>query len=253
MAHRGPRGFLLAVLLLALIATVSPASGEESGPSIGTFVRETQKSTSEAGRVRVVWWIPEQFWSLSFQRSGGLTAEKQEEFIKTVRPYLIIAAVDGKIGALGGADFVDEATVRAGLKVIDAQGRSYPPIPTDELNGDVKNLSAMLASAFSNMLGAMGQSMKLFYFPAKTSEGNSIAAAAEEGSFSVELAGESFRWRTPLASLMQPKTCPVDGESMSGSWKYCPWHGKKLDEPSHKDDPSHKDEPARKKEKPSSG
>jgi len=37
-----------------------------------------------------------------------------------------------------------------------------------------------------------------------------------------------YKWRTPLGSLMPVKTCPKDGEKMSGAWDYCPFDGEKL-------------------------
>jgi len=51
----------------------------------------------------------------------------------------------------------------------------------------------------------------------------------QEGGFSVDLEGKAYTWRLPLGALLTRKTCPVDGEKLSGAWKFCPWHGKTLE------------------------
>ena len=222
----------IALLMLGVVlaaAIPSRALAGQPGPVVSDLVRETQKHSNVPGKLTMVWWLPEEFWSVSFQQSGSLTTEQQEAFLKTVRPYLLVAAVDGTIGPIGGSEFVDLESLRARIKVTDKKGRSYSPLPDDQLTGDVKNLSALLRSMFGNMLGAMGQGLHLFFFPAATTDGSSIAAATKEGTFSVEVGEQSFTWRLPLATLLSPKTCPVDGETMSGGWKYCPWHGKALE------------------------
>ena len=41
----------------------------------------------------------------------------------TLRPYLVIAAVDGKVGPMGGVDYLRAPALRATVKVKDAAGR----------------------------------------------------------------------------------------------------------------------------------
>jgi hypothetical protein len=92
----------------------------------------------------------------------------------------------------------------------------------------MKTLAAVMTSVLGNALGQLGQGIQLFFFPATAPNGSTIAAASKQGKFSVMLAGHSFEWRLPLSSLLPQKVCPVDGEKMSGAWKYCPWHGNEL-------------------------
>jgi hypothetical protein len=78
-------------------------------------------------------------------------------------------------------------------------------------------------------------SNQVLFFPAKTSTGKLIVDTGHEGSFSLlidNLAGQkqsTFEWRLPLTSLTPPKFCPVGKERVEANWKYCPWHGNKLD------------------------
>jgi len=219
-------GAAIAVALSASVTAAPPAAG----PGLTDLIRETQKRGELPGRITVVWWLPEEFWNLSLKKGAVVGDEQQAEFLKAVRPYLIFAAVDGKVGALGGTEFVDPETIRSGFRIVDRSGRSYSPLPDPQIPADVKNLSAMMKSVLGNMLGAMGQGMSIVILPATEPDGSVIAAATREGSFSVEFAGQSFTWRLPLASLLPAKVCPIDGERMSGAWKYCPFHGKPLED-----------------------
>jgi hypothetical protein len=73
------------------------------------------------------------------------------------------------------------------------------------------------------------------FFPGKTAAGKPLADPAREGSFTVlidNLGGQphsAFEWRLPLTSMTPPRFCPLGKERMEASWKYCPWHGTKLE------------------------
>ncbi len=214
--------------LLTTIAVVECAPPALAGPTISEILEETQKQTQTNDHLTLVWWLPEEYWKVSWESEDTLTEEQQNAFLETVRPYLVLAVVEGTIGPFGGTEFADKDSLRQQVRVIDRNAISYSPLPDEKLSGDVKNLAALLQSLFGNMLGAMGQGMHIFFFPATTAGGAVIAAATEEGKFSVDVGEETFHWRLPISSLLPPKICPEDGEPMSGAWKYCPFHGKKL-------------------------
>ena len=228
--RRNPVSWCVFGAIVVALSAGASAAPTATGPNLSDLMRETQKRGDLPGRLTVVWWLPEEFWGLALKKSGGLSDEQQEAFLRAVRPYLIFAVVDGKIGPLGGSEFVDQETLRAGIRIVDRKGKDYAPLADDRLSADVKNLSATMKSMFGNMLGAMGQGMSFFIFQATTADGTAIAAATREGTFSLELGEQTFAWRLPLGSLLSQKVCPVDGERMSGAWKYCPFHGKPLED-----------------------
>jgi hypothetical protein len=81
----------------------------------------------------------------------------------------------------------------------------------------------------------MGQNCVILFFPGATKMAEPIADPFVPGKFSVtitKLIGGKDRvleWRLPLTSLSPPKYCPVGKERVQADWKYCPWHGVKLD------------------------
>jgi hypothetical protein len=196
---------------------------------LNDLIRETQKMSDKSGEMTLIWWIPEEFWRISIAQGNPNATEAQTEmFLEVLRPYTVLVVVDGKMGQFGGVTYTSETDIRAGLKIQDGQGASYLPIKEEKVNPDTKNLLAMMKPIFSNMLGPMGQNMHFYAFSATDREGKRIADARKEGNFSVTLTGREYKWRLPLGSLLPPRICPVDGETLNGAYKYCPWHGAKL-------------------------
>jgi hypothetical protein len=81
------------------------------------------------------------------------------------------------------------------------------------------------------------QNMQIYFFPGTDKMTKPIADPLAPGSFSVVMTNilgtkESvYEWKLPLTSWSPPRYCPVGKERVEASWKYCPWHGVKLDEP----------------------
>ena len=90
---------------------------------------------------------------------------------------------------------------------------------------------------FKNMLGNFGEGMQFVVFPLKDGAGNVFADARKSSEMSldvVDLMGaptSTYSWKFPLTSLVPPKFCPVGKERVEANWKYCPWHGNKLEDP----------------------
>jgi hypothetical protein len=176
----------------------------------------------------MVWWMPEEFWAASFSQNQKVTAAGTEGFLKTVRPYTIIAVFDGTVGPFGGITYRSEEQLRAGMRLIDAQGTSYPPLTDEQLSADLKNLLQIMKPMLANMLGPLGQNMQFFVFPGTTRAGARIANATAKGHFKVTLEKKEYAWRLPLDSLLPGKVCPDCHEPCKGSWNFCPWCGAKL-------------------------
>jgi hypothetical protein len=227
----------LQIPVIVFLFCLSVIGSGERGFAQGTIdltalAQETQKVSHKTDEVSLLWWIPEEFWRASISQGGDLSASQTEEFLKVLRPYLVVAVIDGRMGPIGGLTFKSEATIRESVQLIDASGKRYRTLNNDSLDADTKNLLQMFKPVLTNMLGPIGQNMHFLLFPAHDAKGGMIAEAKKEGAFSVQLGNAEYKWRLPLGSLLPLKTCPVDGEQLNGAWIFCPWHGARLVGPS---------------------
>jgi len=224
---------LVAVLLMCgwIANSLAQEESQETKVDFNALIQETQKLSDKVDDMTMVWWIPEEYWRVSFAEDPTMTAAQTEEFLKVLRPYTLIVVVDGKMGAFGGITYKSEADLRASIQIIDNQGIRHSPLSEDKVDADTKNFLLMMKPFFANMLGPMGQNMHFFVFPAENERGQKIADAKKEGSFSAKLGKREFRWRLPLGSLLPPKMCPKCAEKCSGAWNFCPWCGTKLPNP----------------------
>lgn len=192
------------------------------------LTQETQKMSQKSDEMTLVWWIPEEFWSATFAQTPGMTATEADEFLKVIRPYTMLAVMDGKMGAFGGVTYKSEDYVRANARLVDSRNKSYSPLTEDKIDANTKNMLRMMKPIMVNMLGPMGQNMHFLLFPGKTYGGVRIAAANAKGEFAVKLGQKEFKWRLPLDALLPTKMCTGCKEECKGSWNFCPWCGKKL-------------------------
>jgi hypothetical protein len=216
------------IVALLIFGWMNSSFAQDIKIDINAIVQETQRTSRSADEMTLIWWIPEDFWQVSFEQNPDTTAAQIEKFMKVLRPYMVIVAVDGKIGSFGGVTYKSESTIRNSIQLIDNQKNNYRPLSNEKVNADIKNFLSMMKPVLANMLGPMGQNMHFFLFPPKNKAGQEIADAKKEGTFSVKLDKREFKWRLPLGSVLAPKICPEDGEKLSGAWKFCPWHGVEL-------------------------
>lgn len=225
---------LLWMLVLALLprGIAQSATSSDTAVDFPAFVREIQQSTREPGHLGILMWTPVEFWEKSAERVG-ISAEKAQERYAPLRKYTVIIAGVGKVG-IGNINWISESELRSSLKLRDAAGNEYEPV--QKVSGDAEGLATVIKPLLANMMGTMGQNLQIYFFPGTDKMAKPIADALAPGSFAVVISNilgtkESvYEWKLPLTSLSPPRYCPVGKERMEASWKYCPWHGVKLDE-----------------------
>jgi len=226
--------FFFWILALALISTAvaQSASQPDTNVDFHAFVRERQ-TTREPGYVGILMWTPTEFWEQSAMRAG-FSAEKVHERYAAMRKYTVIIAGIGKVG-LGNINWISEPEIRSNLKLRDAAGNEYESV--QKVSGDAEGLASIIKPILANLMGTMGQNLQIYFFAGADKMARPIADPLATGSFSVVITNilgtkESvYEWKLPLTSLSPPKYCPVGKERVEANWKYCPWHGVKLDEP----------------------
>jgi hypothetical protein len=223
------------ILALALLPTAvgQSASHTDTDVDFHAFVREIQQTTREPGYLGILMWTPTEFWERSAERAG-FSAEKAHERYAALRKYTVIMAGIGKLG-LGNINWISEPEIRSNLKLRDAAGNDYESV--QKISGDAEGLASIIKPILANMMGTMGQNLQIYFFPGADKMARPIANPLAPGSFSVVITNilgtkESvYEWKLPLTSLSPPRYCPVGKERVEANWKYCPWHGVRLDEP----------------------
>lgn len=225
------RALALAALMSCLCAGTAAAQtapAQAGRVDVNALTEETQKMHPGADRLVLAWWLPEEFWQATIAADPTTTKAQAELFMGMIRRYAMFVVVDGKIGSFGGVTYKSEESIRGTIQVTDVHGGVHRPIAADRVDPDAKMLMSLMKPILSNMIGKMGENMHFVLFPAKDSAGRKIADATREGTLSLRLGADVYKWRLPLGSLLPTKSCPVDGERLSGAWKFCPWHGERL-------------------------
>lgn len=221
------RGVSLGALVLG-VALLSACPSGAKDIDLQALTQETQKMSQKSDAMTLLWWIPEEYWSASLSQAPNMTASQVAEFLRVIRPYTMVAVLDGAIGPFGGITYKSEDSIRASTRLLDSGGKSYAALTDDEIDADTKAMLQMLKPIMVSMLGPMGQNMHFLLFPGKTDSGARIASAKDKGQFSVKLGQKEFKWRLPLDSLLPAYVCANCREECKGSWSFCPWCGTNL-------------------------
>lgn len=218
-----------AIILLLLISLTG--FSQEEGVDINQLIKETQIGSGDPKDIELIWWIPVEFWEAVFENEKTVTEEQKNSIIEVLKPYAIFAVVDGKIGPLGGVEYTPVDSIESSIKLIDNKSKKHDPIKMKDLNADTQVLLNTMKPMLVNMLGELGRNMHFFVFSDVDKKNNRIADPNTEGEVKLTFLSDEFVWTTPLSAVLSSKQCPVDGAKMSGAWKFCPWHGAELVEP----------------------
>ena len=213
-------------MLFVVLALLLPGTSfAQDSLDIAAVVKESLRESTSAGHVVQAVWLPEELFILS---NPGMSSEQKEALANAFSEYLLVGIAHGTIGPLGGVSWTQESLIRAGARLLDRQRNSYVPLPSRDVAPDVRNLLLVLRPLWIDMLGPIGENIHFLAFPGRSKDGQRIANARESGAFSVLVAQRELTWRLPLSALLPAKTCPIDGEKLSGAWSFCPWHGAAL-------------------------
>ena len=196
--------------------------------SVNKLTEETQQLSESPDNLKLVWWIPVEFWKAVFAEDESVPKEQADEIIEVFSQYTAMAILDGKIGPFGDVDYKSKDEIYNNLVLVDKKNVSYIPLVESEIDSRTQSILSFMKPVLGNMLGKLGDNMHFFLFQKKDNPLEPIIHPKLEETFSVKLSGEEFQWKLPLGSLLKPKICPVDGVKMNGSWRYCPYHGKEL-------------------------
>ena len=193
---------------------------------IREFIQETQQSSNESQQLTLVWWIPAEFWDVSLAGNANVPPATAEEIRTVFHDYQVFALLHAKTGMAGlsgvstRADLLSNARFEIGAKAI-------APLDSDKVPPGVQTMLGAMRPMLANMLGQLGQSMELVVYPAMADQ-HRLNDPLQPGNFQFTLYDQTFRWRTPLASLLPKKVDPKSKEEFPGNYEFNPYTGAKL-------------------------
>ncbi len=209
------------ILLLLLLATMS--FGQVPEVSVADAIKELQITKKEGNNMKIAIWLPIEYWAISLQDSPDVTPEVLAKIESIFENFILVMAVDININ---GTSF--QPTGKLDAAITDSLGKKHLMLKKKDIPKETNDMLNVLKPVLANMLGSLGENMHLLLFDATDANGDLIADSSKEGKLNLLFNGERFNWDLPLSFLMTPKQCPIDGASMNGKWKYCPYHGNEL-------------------------
>ncbi|MDX2361732.1 MAG: hypothetical protein QNK23_13065 [Crocinitomicaceae bacterium] len=216
------------ILTLAIILTCSFLYAQYENVDQDEFVSETQHLDTDNSNMKMVWWIPIEFWKVIMSQEESLSDAQVVELVDALSPYVIFGVIHGEMSNYGAIRYTPQDEIKSSIRFVDANGMTQLPIPEENLNTETQILLNVFEPLLKNMIGEMGENFRFYVFKDINGRGVRVADPLAEGTLTLTMMGEDYKWETPLSSLLPPRKCPVDNAPMNGSWNYCPIHGDKL-------------------------
>lgn len=214
-------------LLLFCLASSTSVYSQNSSINLDELINETQFLSEDPDVMRLVWYIPIEYWRVTFEADPSISKKEVEEIIDVLDDYEMFAILDGTFGVFGSVKYKDKSETRRGLTLESTDGTKYYPLDDAEINDETIGLLSLMQPILSSMMGTMGENMQFFLFKGRVN-GERLIDPVSLGSFKVNMSEESFNFELPLSALIPPKFCPIDNKKMKGTWSYCPFHGTEL-------------------------
>ncbi len=231
---RPASGPIAATLLAALVLPLgglAPASA--APPTTAAIQGEALRQEQRENRLISFWWLPTEYWQAAAREAGQSQAEVRRAGVLT-EAYVILAGFDAEVSQTGPITGRDHADMAKRIHIL-VGGESTEPLP-GRVNPELANMFRELTYVLRVALGPLANQTRIFLFPNLSDDGRPRLDSSKSGVLDARYrlgppnGGETLdlRWRSPLTSVVGPRTCPEGGESLEASWGYCPWHGVKL-------------------------
>ena len=213
---------ILSTLLAGLLlAPISPGFA-----GVAEILRDTQRTTQANGDITMVMWMPQQFWEEAMKGNPALTDEGRAQVLAPLADYALFGVMRAKVGGARISDIQPKAELLKNLK-LEVNGKAVEPLAPESIAPGAQMLLSTLKPAMTAMGGAALQGMEFVVFPAKA-DGKPLIDALQAGSVQVSLYDQTYRFRTPLGSLLPVKVDAKTGEEFPGNYSFNPFTGEKL-------------------------
>lgn len=217
------------ILLILIFSSLSVFSQEKElkQVSLDKFLTEIQFSSDNPDAMEMVWWIPSEFWEVSFSQDNTVSDEDIKALKDVLNGYELFAVVKGKIGYFGGITYEPLEEILKQLKITYKENELMP-VKREKIPSDLLNFLSAMQPMMANMFGTMGENMHFIIMQDDLTK--TVLPINPTGNDTLKIVLDDFTKEVnlPLSSLLKERECPVDNELHSGKWQFCPYHGKKL-------------------------
>lgn len=214
-----------ACLGVALAIAALAAAGARA-TDIREFVHDTQQMSTAGQRLTLVWWLPPEFWDVSLANNPNVPPETAAQIRASFKDYQVFAVARVTTGLQGLTELQSKADLLGNAR-FDVGGTQIAPLAPDKIPPGMQVMLGAMRPMLANMLGQMGQSMELIVYPGVVDQ-QRLLDPLKAGTFQYSLYDQTFRWHTPLASLLPKKVDPKTHEEFPGNYDYNPFTGDRL-------------------------
>ncbi len=193
---------------------------------IKELIGDTQKISQNSNEMNLVWWIPTEFWKISFKKNEEISNEKKKKYIKVMDQYSLFIVLSAYIGPMGEIFPKDVEILYKNIE-LKYNNKKLIMLEDSKVNSVARDLLVMMKPLMTKMLGQFGHSMEFILFE-NIKDKKKIIDPREKGAFEFELLDKRFHWQLPLISLLPKKTDIKTKEVFPGNYNYNPYNGNKL-------------------------
>lgn len=195
-----------------------------------TFIEQTQLKKAGKGDIKLMWWVPYQYWKVAGQSSPPAQKELLSEWSQKFKKYILVAVVDAKLSKYTGVfSYKDKEEINDSIFIRLDDGKKLFPLSENKIDNDIKDLLDMLPNLLGASMGELGRNFNFYIFNNEDQKQGLLVDIDKQMKMEVTWTSSNpFIMRLPLDLAVPPKFCPVDKEQFSGKFEFCPYHGKPL-------------------------
>ena len=128
---------LMALFGFMTAGTTLPA---QETTSLQALVHETQRMEQHEDHIRLVWWIPTEYWKKTLGSSSGLTEAQKDAYYGVVDDYIVVCVIDTEVSEFGSLKPTSRDELLKRLSLTIEQGEGTKPLADSELSGEGSNI-----------------------------------------------------------------------------------------------------------------
>ena len=216
------------ITLLFVMILGTGFSQQLTPTSINDFVIDCTRSNGNGQNRQLAIWFPPELWQIANAQNKDIPPAVLQNIVNEMKDYMMFCVVDYTVSGTQ-FKFSSEEEIKKSIRLVDSSKTIYIPLEEEDISPSAKELINLFKPMMAQLVGQFGEGMQVILFKAKQIKGKPAIDLTRKNSFTLELAQHRLKWSTPFGSLLPPKYCPIDKETMKGNWDFCPEHGVKLE------------------------